>query len=82
MVLDYSAHQIRRRKRQISPAASPRIERRLNERTIRELAEEIGMPQPTLYTWIQEGPPILPHNRRRFETRNARVRRSRHSRHF
>ena len=33
----------------------PRIERRPNEWTIRELAEEIGMPQPTLYTWIQKG---------------------------
>jgi biotin operon repressor len=32
-----------------------RIERRPNEWTIRELAEEIGMPQPTLYTWIQKG---------------------------
>jgi hypothetical protein len=31
------------------------IERRPNEWTIRELAEEIGMPQPTLYTWIQKG---------------------------
>jgi len=32
-----------------------RIERRPNEWTIRELAEEIGMPQPTLYTWVQKG---------------------------
>jgi len=31
------------------------IERRPNEWTIRELAEELGMPQPTLYTWIQKG---------------------------
>jgi DNA-directed RNA polymerase specialized sigma24 family protein len=31
------------------------IERRPNEWTIRELAEEIGMPQPTLYDWIQKG---------------------------
>ena len=31
------------------------IERRPNEWTIRELAEEIGMPQPTLYAWIQKG---------------------------
>jgi DNA invertase Pin-like site-specific DNA recombinase len=31
------------------------IERRPNEWTIRELAEEIGMPQPTLYNWIQKG---------------------------
>src|ERR1700732_3394104 len=28
---------------------------RPNEWTIRELAEEIGMPQPTLYTWVQKG---------------------------
>ena len=32
-----------------------KIERRPNEWTIRELAEEIGMPQPTLYAWIQKG---------------------------
>ena len=32
-----------------------RIERLKNEWTIRELAEEIGMPQPTLYTWVQKG---------------------------
>jgi hypothetical protein len=32
-----------------------KIERRPNEWTIRELAEEIGMPQPTLYTWVQKG---------------------------
>ena len=32
-----------------------RIERRPNEWTIRELAEEIEMPQPTLYTWVQKG---------------------------
>ena len=31
------------------------IERLENEWTIRELAEEIGMPQPTLYTWVQKG---------------------------
>jgi len=31
------------------------LERRPHEWTIRELAEEIGMPQPTLYTWIQKG---------------------------
>ena len=33
----------------------PQIGRLENEWTIRELAEEIGMPQPTLYTWIQKG---------------------------
>ncbi len=33
----------------------PQIERLENEWTIRELAEEIGMPQPTLYTWVQKG---------------------------
>lgn len=32
-----------------------RIERLENEWTIRELAEKIGMPQPTLYTWVQKG---------------------------
>jgi DNA invertase Pin-like site-specific DNA recombinase len=32
-----------------------KIERRPSEWTIRELAEEIGMPQPTLYAWIQKG---------------------------
>jgi len=37
----------RRRERQ--------IERQPNEWTIRELAEQIGMPQPTLYNWIQNG---------------------------
>jgi hypothetical protein len=31
------------------------IERLENEWTIRELAEEIAMPQPTLYTWVQKG---------------------------
>ena len=33
----------------------PQIERLENEWTIRELAQEIGMPQPTLYTWVQKG---------------------------
>ncbi len=33
----------------------PQIVRLENEWTIRELAEEIGMPQPTLYTWVQKG---------------------------
>jgi hypothetical protein len=36
-----------RRKRQ--------IERGVDEWTIRELAEQIGMPQPTLYSWVQRG---------------------------
>lgn len=31
------------------------IEREPDEWTIRELAEEIGMPEPTLYTWVQQG---------------------------
>ena len=39
------------------------VERRPSEWTIRDLAEEIGMPQPTLYTWIQKG---------RLSCRNAR----------
>jgi DNA invertase Pin-like site-specific DNA recombinase len=33
----------------------PQIERLENEWTIRELAQEVGMPQPTLYTWVQKG---------------------------
>ena len=33
----------------------PQIERLENEWTIRELAEEIGMPEPTLYAWVQKG---------------------------
>src|SRR5208283_5096933 len=33
----------------------PQIERLENEWTIRELAEKVGMPQPTLYTWVQKG---------------------------
>jgi DNA invertase Pin-like site-specific DNA recombinase/uncharacterized protein YndB with AHSA1/START domain len=33
----------------------PRIDRLPNEWTIRELAEEIGMPEPTLYNWVQNG---------------------------
>ncbi len=33
----------------------PSIERRPHEWTIRELAEKIGMPEPTLYTWVQKG---------------------------
>jgi DNA invertase Pin-like site-specific DNA recombinase len=31
------------------------IERRADEWTIRELAEQIGMPEPTLYAWVQRG---------------------------
>ena len=31
------------------------IERLENEWTIRELADELDMPQPTLYTWVQKG---------------------------
>jgi hypothetical protein len=31
------------------------IEREPDEWTIRELAEAIGMPEPTLYTWVQQG---------------------------
>src|SRR5664279_3345700 len=30
-------------------------ERRPDEWTIRELAEELGVPQPTLYNWVQNG---------------------------
>jgi hypothetical protein len=31
------------------------LRRQANEWTIRELAAEIGMPEPTLYTWVQQG---------------------------
>ena len=31
------------------------LPRQANEWTIRELAAEIGMPEPTLYTWVQQG---------------------------
>ena len=33
----------------------PQIDRRPDEWTICELAAEIGMPEPTLYTWVQRG---------------------------
>ena len=33
----------------------PQIERRPDEWTIVELAEQIGMPQTTLYAWVQKG---------------------------
>ena len=33
----------------------PAFERQPDEWTIRELAERIGMPQSTLYTWVQQG---------------------------
>jgi DNA invertase Pin-like site-specific DNA recombinase len=33
----------------------PQIARRPDEWTIRELAEQIGVPEPTLYTWVQKG---------------------------
>ncbi len=33
----------------------PQIDRAADEWTIRELAETIGMPEPTLYTWVQQG---------------------------
>ena len=33
----------------------PQIARRPDEWTIRELAEHIGVPEPTLYTWVQKG---------------------------
>ena len=35
------------------PRALP--ERQPDEWTIRELAEELGVPQPTLYNWVQNG---------------------------
>lgn len=31
------------------------VERAADEWTIRELAAQIGMPEPTLYTWVQQG---------------------------
>jgi excisionase family DNA binding protein len=33
----------------------PQIPRQPDEWTIRELAEQIGVPEPTLYTWVQKG---------------------------
>jgi DNA invertase Pin-like site-specific DNA recombinase len=33
----------------------PEFPREADEWTVRELAGEIGMPEPTLYTWIQQG---------------------------
>jgi excisionase family DNA binding protein len=33
----------------------PQVERRSDEWTIRELAEHIGVPEPTLYAWVQKG---------------------------
>ena len=33
----------------------PQIARLEHEWTIRELAEEVAMPQATLYTWVQKG---------------------------
>jgi hypothetical protein len=33
----------------------PEIERKPDEWIIRELAEQFGMPQPTLYTWVKQG---------------------------
>lgn len=33
----------------------PQLERRSDEWTIRELAEHIGVPEPTLYAWVQKG---------------------------
>ena len=49
LLLKSGAETIRYRRR------PPQIERLENEWTIRELAEVIGMPQPTLYTWVQKG---------------------------
>jgi DNA invertase Pin-like site-specific DNA recombinase len=33
----------------------PQVDRQSDEWTIRELAERIGMPEPTLYSWVQKG---------------------------
>lgn len=33
----------------------PQIKRQSDEWTIRELAEQIGVPKPTLYTWVRKG---------------------------
>ena len=35
--------------------ALPLIERRADEWTTQELARHLGMPEPTLYTWVQQG---------------------------
>jgi DNA invertase Pin-like site-specific DNA recombinase len=49
LLLKSGAETIRYRRRPLQ------IERLENEWTIRELAAEIGMPEPTLYTWVQKG---------------------------
>lgn len=49
LLLRCGAETIKHRRR---PARTERLD---DEWTIRELAEEIGMPQPTLYTWVQKG---------------------------
>ena len=35
--------------------SKPPIVRQPDEWTIRELAEQIGVPEPTLYTWVSKG---------------------------
>ena len=40
-------------------------ERQPDEWTIRELAEELGVPQPTLYNWVQNGRPASSQGRAR-----------------
>lgn len=35
--------------------AQPKIDREPNEWTIQELARRLAMPEPTLYTWVQQG---------------------------
>lgn len=40
---------------EVKPRRKAAIARAPDEWTIRELAEHIGMPEPTLYTWVQQG---------------------------
>jgi hypothetical protein len=49
LLINSGAETVKHRKR------SEKYERRPNEWRISELAEEIGMPQSTLYAWIQKG---------------------------
>lgn len=37
------------------PRPSPKIDRQDDEWTIRELAEHLSVPQPTVYGWVQKG---------------------------
>jgi DNA invertase Pin-like site-specific DNA recombinase len=57
----FNAQMVRKLVAKVESAASGRrrpkspLPRQTDEWTIRELAEHLGMPQPTLYTWVQQG---------------------------